>query len=929
MSRVHPLELQIKALGAQQAEGEIRRIPTVLDAAVVSGQRANRTFKETQKSGVEMGARIAAASSQSAQSMGQVESKAHRMGVAIFTATKKGIQGFTGLDVSVQGVGRSVSKVLDKVDQLRKKLGAGLMATGFAEGTLMGKGVAIAGQMQLTRKGFATQLGGEEEADRFIERIRDFDRESPYDFQQSINGAQRMGAMGFKKDEIIPIMRVLGDAVSAGGGTSEEFGAAITAFGQIRTLGKVEMDELRQLAEGARMPVFDILRESIGQERLAKIMGGEEKMTADEAMPILLKGLNARFGGQMEEATKTLPGQLSTLKSAFMQLGESIGKYLIPPTVWLVGVATQVVDFFNNLPEPIKAIVAYGYLFGAAFKIVLGALILVYVPLKGFGMALKVIGFLLPGLNAALGLFGLSVRGLAISLVGKLVPAIVGMTIPAILSLGFYLLAFAAAAGVAVYLWQKYADELKKPLDTVEDQRTGSQKEEDETSARNVRNTLKENEGLSKTDRYALLKAAYSKANDLGDTELGAEIEKERLALAKDLRGAGIDTAAIKMAESAAARDAIANIKAQAANNKADRLSPVKKADEKKNPEDELNALLEKWGSGNIKPQDGGLAGINFGDTSPLTIGGAEAQLRSQQSADVKSAQGEVDRLQSEVYALQDAKRGATKEQKEVIAQQLTEKQRQLSAARRELSAAKTLSRQEEQSAKKADREAKKRGDLYEKDARGIDKVRSDNAYNERVDDLSDQLDKAKEDADEARVRSLTIQIEKLKAQREYDEAMINARDEEDAIHRKGMEAIAAEKYKYDAGRGALRKAQKAVNGLGDKKKSLTPAQIRAIFNATGATMLGNGGNALGSDINYGDRFADTKSSLWGQSDMQAMRDGIAGVGDFGANNRAQMEKERRIRVKSMTENSKGERTIRFVVEDLVLPPSGLDEVVI
>ena len=203
---------------------------------------------------------------------------------------------------------------------------AGVAAAAFgaiAGAALVGvsiKGISAAASMEQTEIAFKTMLGSGEAAAKFLDELQAFAAETPFEFTQLTQSTRKLMAMGFAADEVMPTLTALGDAAAGLGIGGEGIQRITLALGQMKAKGKVSGEELRQLAETG-IPALRILADSFGvstMEMTKMIESGS--VMADEAMPLLIKGLadgtkNVKgFGGMMEQQSKTMMGVLSTLK---------------------------------------------------------------------------------------------------------------------------------------------------------------------------------------------------------------------------------------------------------------------------------------------------------------------------------------------------------------------------------------------------------------------------------------------------------------------------------------------------------------------------------------------------------------------------------------------------------------------------------------
>ncbi len=132
-----------------------------------------------------------------------------------------------------------------------------------------------------------------------------------------MEASQKMLAMGFTENDVLPTLTAIGDAVSGLGGGQEKIDRVVIALGQMQAKGKAASQEMMQLTE-AGIPAWEMLAESIGVS-IPEAMKMVEKRTvdADTAIAAVVGGMNKRFGGMMAEQSKTFGGLWSTIMDTF------------------------------------------------------------------------------------------------------------------------------------------------------------------------------------------------------------------------------------------------------------------------------------------------------------------------------------------------------------------------------------------------------------------------------------------------------------------------------------------------------------------------------------------------------------------------------------------------------------------------------------
>jgi len=189
--------------------------------------------------------------------------------------------------------------------------GAILGATGAFAGIY--KPMEIAGDFEQTQIAFETMLKSADKANKFMQEASTFANKTPFEFPELINSSKLLLAFGFEADKVLDLMTIIGDTSSGLGAGSEGIDRITRALGQMQAKGRAQAEELLQLQEMG-VPANQILQEELGLtgEQVANI--GKEGIAASKVIDALLRGMEKRYGGMMENQSKTAKGMISTLK---------------------------------------------------------------------------------------------------------------------------------------------------------------------------------------------------------------------------------------------------------------------------------------------------------------------------------------------------------------------------------------------------------------------------------------------------------------------------------------------------------------------------------------------------------------------------------------------------------------------------------------
>lgn len=229
------------------------------------------------------------------------------------------------------------------------------VATGLKVGTIAAAGLGVAvgaaglkfdSMRQQAEIAFTTMLGSGEQARAFLDELQTFAATTPFEFPGLVQSSQKLLAMGFAAEEVIPTLTAIGDAVAGLGGGAEQLDQVTRALGQIQAKGKASAEELLQLTE-AGIPAWQMLADKIGKS-IPEAMEQVKKGAIDSRTTIdaVVEGINARFGGMMEKQSHSMMGMLSTLKDTFNIIS---GTIMAPFFEMATSGLQRVVDFLPRI----------------------------------------------------------------------------------------------------------------------------------------------------------------------------------------------------------------------------------------------------------------------------------------------------------------------------------------------------------------------------------------------------------------------------------------------------------------------------------------------------------------------------------------------------------------------------------------------------
>lgn len=316
--------------------------------------------------------RIAGDSIAAQRALRELGIEAQRAGFKVTESFGKSGEAMTRMQRRAQEMGDvatgSFTKVTGSIGKLVGAAGIGGLALAIGKA-----GLGFQDFQQKSQLAFATMLGSADKAKTFLADVYAFAKDTPFSFKDLTSSAQNLISFGVDAERVIPIMRTLTDtAIGAGKGIQEIDGMA-TVLGQISAKGRLQTEEILQLAERG-VPAMAVLANKAGKT----VMDFQKDVSAglidsNQAIDWLIDGLAKGTDGingftpayeGLSKALKESGGITATMdaaRSAFTQASSELMKSLVPSLLSLVNAGTDVLkvvkwlaERFNALPKPLR-----------------------------------------------------------------------------------------------------------------------------------------------------------------------------------------------------------------------------------------------------------------------------------------------------------------------------------------------------------------------------------------------------------------------------------------------------------------------------------------------------------------------------------------------------------------------------------------------
>ena len=240
---------------------------------------------------------------------------------------------------AIKDADESTEQFQKNISSLGSKLAGGLRtgltaAVGAIAGVsaAMGAGVAAGVKYNATIENYQTSFevmtGSAEKAAEVVDRLKKLGAETPFEMPQLAEVTQLLMNYGFTADEAIDRMQMLGDISQ---GSADKMQRIATAYGQMSSAGKVQLEDVKQMIEAGFNPLQEI-SESTGESMQSlydRISSGT--LAVDEITASMQRATSegGKYYQSMEKQSQTISGMISTLKDNAQQL---LGEVVQPIT---------------------------------------------------------------------------------------------------------------------------------------------------------------------------------------------------------------------------------------------------------------------------------------------------------------------------------------------------------------------------------------------------------------------------------------------------------------------------------------------------------------------------------------------------------------------------------------------------------------------
>ena len=238
------------------------------------------------------------------------------------------------LDKDVQRATGKFQQISKSAQQESNRMREALLGVGKAMGIAFSAQQAIAfvkqvvnvrSEIQALEVSFRTLLGSQQASAELMRQMKEFAAATPLQLGDLAKGAQTMLGFNLDPDEIMPMLKAIGDISM---GDAQKFQSLTLAFSQMSSVGKLMGQDLLQMINSGFSPLAvmaDKTGKSIGELKEEMSAGA---ISADMVKQAFIDATSegGQFYGMLSGQGDTVKGALAQLSGAFTDMFNGIGE---------------------------------------------------------------------------------------------------------------------------------------------------------------------------------------------------------------------------------------------------------------------------------------------------------------------------------------------------------------------------------------------------------------------------------------------------------------------------------------------------------------------------------------------------------------------------------------------------------------------------
>ena len=263
---------------------------------------------------------------------------------------------------ALTGGSDKAKKGLSGLENMSDRVKRSLMGLGmaFSMKGLVSEIANVRGQFQQLEVAFNTMLGSADKAEALMAQLVRTAATTPFDLEGVAQGAKQLLAYGMEAEKVNETLIRLGDIAA---GLSMPLNDLVYLYGTTMAQGRLYTQDLNQFT-GRGIPMIQELAKVFGvAESKVKDLVEAGKVGFPEVQKVIenLTGEGSKFGGLMEEQSKTISGQIRNIKDDIASMFNDMGKQSEGVINTTLSGVTYIVEHYEQFGRVLMGLVAtYG-----------------------------------------------------------------------------------------------------------------------------------------------------------------------------------------------------------------------------------------------------------------------------------------------------------------------------------------------------------------------------------------------------------------------------------------------------------------------------------------------------------------------------------------------------------------------------------------
>ena len=228
---------------------------------------------------------------------------------------------------ALKGYTDEAKKGLSGLENMSDRVKKSLMGLGmaFSMKQVITEVATVRGEFQKLEVALNVMLGSADKADNLMAQLIHTAAATPFDLEGVAQGAKQLLAYGMEAEKVNETLIRLGDIAA---GLSMPLNDLVYLYGTTMAQGRLYTQDLNQFT-GRGIPMIQELAKVFGvAESKVKDLVEAGKVGFPEVQKVIenLTGEGSKFGGLMEEQSKTISGQISNIEDAISTMFNDLGK---------------------------------------------------------------------------------------------------------------------------------------------------------------------------------------------------------------------------------------------------------------------------------------------------------------------------------------------------------------------------------------------------------------------------------------------------------------------------------------------------------------------------------------------------------------------------------------------------------------------------